>query len=81
MLGGGGGQCKGSTSEVMVLVWGMGWEGRGCEEIWASGYRPRSPALASASASVPGAPTLPVNEHAENQTTHKDKHTPTQGAH
>lgn len=27
------------------------------------------------------APTLPVNAHAENQTTHKDKHTPTQGAH
>lgn len=37
-LGGGGGtQCKGSTSEVMVLAWGMGREGRGSEESWASG--------------------------------------------
>lgn len=27
--GGGGTQCKGSTSEVMVLGWGMGQEGRG----------------------------------------------------
>lgn len=32
-----GTQCKASTSEVMVLVWGMGQEGRGSEEIWASG--------------------------------------------
>lgn len=40
--GGGGGcggwrQCKGSTSEVMVLAWGMGREGRGSEESRASG--------------------------------------------
>ncbi len=31
-------QCKGSTSEVVVVVvvWGMGWDGRGSEEICAS---------------------------------------------
>lgn len=27
-------QCKGSTSEVMVLVWGMEQEGRGSEEMF-----------------------------------------------